>query len=191
MIVGREVEGERVIGARRAEPGEAVFAPLDVGCEFFREAAPNDTVDAVGADDEIGIDIRQIADVVAEFHFNPEFGASALKNLQQFHPSAAAESMAGRPDRFAVEDEIDLVPIGELVPDRVIALRIADEELVERLVRKNHAEAERIGRRIPLVYRYVIVRECFFCQQREVEAARPAADHRNAHRRPLRYLSYI
>src|SRR5262249_49791199 len=76
---------------------------------------------------------------------------------------------------------VDVAPVGETSADHLVRGDVVRLEGVERLVGKDHAEAEGVVRAVPLVDRDVPARPGFLRKQREVEAARPAADHRDLH----------
>ena len=115
-------------------------------------------------------------------HLDTEFAAATLQDQQQLHPAAAAESVTGGPDGFAVKHEIDLVPIGELRGDVLISLLVVGVEVIEGFVGKHHAEAEGIVRTIALMDVDRMARPRLLRQYREVEPRRPASDDDNPHR---------
>ena len=89
--------------------------------------------------------------------------------------------MAAGTDHLAPEAEVDLVPIGEGLRDRRVGLGVAVQEGAERLVRKDHPEAEGVVGPVALVEVDLRLGHGLLDQDREVEPARSAADHRNAH----------
>ena len=110
-----------------------------------------------------------------------EPGAAALQHVEQRAPRAAAEAVPAAADRLAVEDEVDLVPVDEDVPDRVVAFPVVVPEIVERLVGEHDAEAERVVAPVAFVNLDVPAGPGFLRQQREIEPGRSAADHRDPH----------
>ena len=188
VIVLGKIEGEGIVRFGRAQPGEAVFPHVDLRPEDVDKRFAHDGIDTVRADDQVGVDVFQIVDFVRIQCFDPDFVAAPLQNLQQFHAPAAAEPVAGRAHGLAVQDEVDLVPIGELTGDRVVTFRIAGQKMIQRLVGKHHTEAERVVRAVALVDRHVVGRPGFLGEKGEVEPAGPAPDDGDAHGSIFRYL---
>ena len=50
VIVGRKIERERIVWPCRAEPGETVLTPLDIGAKLVGKRVADDAIDPVGAD---------------------------------------------------------------------------------------------------------------------------------------------
>src|SRR5439155_7171877 len=76
----------------------------------------------------------------------------------------------------------DLVaPVGEAPADALVGDRIAGLESVERLVGEHHAEAEGVVGPVALVERDLPARPGFLREEREVQAAGPAADDADFH----------
>src|SRR3546814_3151842 len=55
MFVGLEDEGEGIERQRRPEPDEAVAAPVEAGAETVLPVVAHQTVDAVGADQQVAV----------------------------------------------------------------------------------------------------------------------------------------
>jgi hypothetical protein len=80
--------------------------------------------------------------------------------------------------------DVDLVPIGEVVDDLIVALGIRVAEVAEGLVREDDAEAEGVVGAVALVDGNVVGRVLLLHQQAEVEPGGAAADDGNLHRIP-------
>ena len=160
-----------------------MIAPqLDFRLEMLLVAFADEAVDPVRGDDQIGIlELFEIGDLAREVKLDAELAATRVQNQQQRAALGAAEAVAGRSNHFAVEVEVDLVPIGEFARDGLVGRRVVIHQIVERLVGEHHAEAERIVRPVPLVNGDVVVRISFLHQQGEIEPAGTAADDDDFH----------
>ncbi len=81
--------------------------------------------------------------------------------------------------RGALEVDLDVVPVDELVGDRRVALRVVALEIVERLVGEDDAEAEGVADQVPLVDGDVDERRRLLHQDREIEPGGSGADDRH------------
>src|SRR3954465_888641 len=115
-----ESEGEGLEHLARAEPEEFVPAHLDVDSEMRLIGVPDAAVGAVGGDDQIVA--GPIVEVGAGFALEMETYAQRarpfLQDVQQPLAANADEAMAGRPDRLAMNMDLDIVPMGEFALDR-------------------------------------------------------------------------
>ena len=178
-----EEEGEGVERARRPHPGEVVRPQVDARLELAGEGLAHARIDAVGADQEIGIAHRGferrhlglVPDVDAERTRAP------AQDLQQGGARAAAEAVAADAVGGVAEMDLDIVPIGEMADDGAIALAVERLEIVERLVGEHHAEAEGVVRPVALEHREARRRPGLLHQDREIEAGRSAADDVDFH----------
>ena len=78
-------------------------------------------VDAVRGDDQIGVgEFRDVADLAVEDQFDAQIGRAFLQDVEQAPALDAAEAVAARTDRAAVEVDVDVVPVGEAVGDALL-----------------------------------------------------------------------
>jgi hypothetical protein len=188
-----EPEGEGIERARRSHPDKAVWPQVGLWLEMICVGFADAAVDAVGRNDQI-ITARQhcwIVDLLLEQQFYTKLPRPVLQEHQQRPARAAAEAVAADAVRIALEMDFDVVPVGEAGADRLVTWRIRRLERVKRLVRENHAETECVICLVALDDRDVQRRPVTFHQEREIEACRPAACHRDAHERPPLSLEYI
>ena len=77
--------------------------------------------------------------------------------------------------------DLNVTPVGERIGDGMIARAIGSGECVQGLIAENNTEPERVVRAVALDHRDVCVWTIPLEQDREIQACRTAADHRNAH----------
>src|SRR3954451_14793166 len=82
----------------------------------------------------------------------------------------------------AAEVHGDIIPIGELLGDAPIARGIVFLEIVQRRVRKHHAEAERIVGPVSLVDRDFRLRPLLLQQDRGIKTGGTSADNCDLHK---------
>src|SRR6266436_6318725 len=145
--------------------------------------ASNGRVDPIRSDDEIGIENRGVErryfGLILDFH--TERARPPPQNLQERHAGAAAKAVAADTMSGATEMNFDIVPIGEVTDDGAVAFAVIGLESIERLVREDDPEAERIIGPVAFEYGDVRLRPCFFHQARKVEPGWAAADDVNFH----------
>src|SRR6266550_4169323 len=124
MLVLGEVEGECVERVGGPEPYEARCPRVEVGLELVSVVAAKSAVDAIGGDDEVSVgkaqcfEIRDVAQLGAESELDTQFGCTCLENVEKLLTSDAAEAVAARGDSPAVDKNVDIVPMREVVGDR-------------------------------------------------------------------------
>ena len=106
-----------------------------------------------------------------------------MEEPEQSRARTAGKAIAADAMHGAAEMDLDIVPIGEMVGDRPVALAIVPLELLERLVGEHHAEPERVVRPVALEHGDAGVRPRFLHQDREIEAGRAAANDVHLHGR--------
>jgi hypothetical protein len=74
---------------------------------------------------------------------------------------------------------VDVVPVREVVRDRAVSRLIRVREILQRRIGEYDAPAERVVGPIALVHDDLVLGILFFEQQRQVEAGRSGADHRD------------
>ena len=83
VVVAAEDEGERVEGQIAAEPDVLRRMDGDLRLEELGMGPPDQTVDAVGADDQVGArELVDIAHVSLEIDPDPERLAALLQDIQ-------------------------------------------------------------------------------------------------------------
>src|SRR5205807_2143168 len=118
---------------------------------------------------------------------HPEGAGALVEQAQQGAARAAAKTVAADPVHGAAEVDLDVIPIGEIVDDRLVALAVVGLEVLERLVGEHYPEAEGVVRPVALVDRDALLRPGLLHQDCEVEAGRAAADHVDLHGRLARF----
>ena len=93
---------------------------------------------------EVGIDLG------LELQLDAERARALLQEPQQRRARAAAEAVAADAVHRALEMDLDVVPVGEVVGDRAVALAVVVLERLQRLVGEHDAEAERVVRPVAL-----------------------------------------
>ena len=175
-------ESERVERAGGAHPGELVRPQVYLGSEMIGVMLAEAAVAAVGNDDQVGVrKVGRLVDLGLELQLDAELRSPLLQKQQQRPSRAPAEAVATDAVHAVLEVDRDVVPIGEVANDVLIALRIVFCEIVEGFVGKHHAEAEGVVGTIALEHGDLRVRTLLLEQDREVEARRPAADDRDLH----------
>ena len=113
----------------RAHPAESVGLVRDRWLEMLGKVIADGGVDAVGRENDIGIgklllNLRRI-DAGRKVHRDVEFAAALLQNLQQGEARRAAKTIAGAADFLALEVDGDVIPVGEMISDLFVGLRVA------------------------------------------------------------------
>src|SRR5688572_31486629 len=89
--------------------------------------------------------------------------------------------MAARCDSLVADENIDVVPVSEVVGNRAKSRLVCYTEILQRLVRENDAPSERIVGAVPLQHRYVVRRIGLLEEQRRVQPCRATADDDDFH----------
>ena len=92
-----------------------------------------------------------------------------------------AEPVAARRDSHALHVDIDVVPMREVIRDRLVGLRIGLAKVLHRLVGEHDAPAKRVVGRVALDHRDVVRRVCLLHEEGEIEPGRPSADDHYLH----------
>ncbi|MCU0625651.1 MAG: hypothetical protein MUF21_04070 [Gemmatimonadaceae bacterium] len=181
MLGAAEVEGEGVVGARRAEPDVAVGARLEVGIEVRGVVAAHERVHAVGGDDEVGVvELRLARDLGLVAEHDAQLLAAALQDGEEPLAPDADEAHGA-----AVDPHLDVVPVVERLLDGVGGRRIAAAHARHGGVGEDDAPAERVVWAIALDDGDVVRGERPLHEQGEVEARGTAADADDAHGAPV------
>ena len=137
----------------------------DAGAEFFREAAPHQRIDAVGADHQIGVaQFVERGDRAGECRLDADRAHALLQQLQQFQPADGGKADAVDDDGLVAQDERHVVPGLHLRRDQPIGLRVVVAQEFERALGEHHAEAEGGVGRVLLDQRHLGVRPPAFEQ---------------------------
>ena len=173
---------ERIHGTGRAQPGELVRAQVHGGLEMVAVRLAHPRVDAVGRDDQVAVrEILHAAGFMLELELHAQAPGPVLQQLEQCHARAAAESVPRAADRLALVDHVDVAPIGEGAPDRLVGGHVVVAKRAQGLVGEHHAETEGVVGAVALEDRDVPGRPVLFREQRKVQATRAAADDRDFH----------
>ena len=176
-----EDEREGVEDEVGPEPDVLAALRRDRRAELALQPAPDDAVDAVGADDEIGV-VRSAVELDAEREVDAEGEAAALEDLQEPLARDGREGMALRPEDAPAVADVHAVPARERVGDRQVRLLVGVAERAERLLAEDDAPAEgRVGG-VPLRHPHVDAGVDLLEQDRQVEPGRAGADDRDPHR---------
>ena len=179
-----EGEGEGVEGLVGAQPDEAALAQVDVGLVDLGVALADAAVEAVAGDDQIGLVLRGqrlvVGDVGLEHQLHAQFEAALLQDVEQPLAADAAEAMAAGTHLAALEEDLDVVPVVELVTDQRGGGRVGRRQVGQGLVAQHHAPAEGVEWAVSLDHRDFERRLARLHQQREVEPRGTAADAQHA-----------
>jgi hypothetical protein len=170
--------GERLV---RAEPGELAAPPIEARTKGLRVAFAERAAQAVAGHDQVRV--RQVVgvDLGLEHERHAQLGAPPVEDLQELLARQPAEPVPGRAHARAALVGLDVRPVGEVLLDRGVALRVRDLKAAERLVREDDAPAEGVVRAVALVDGDLGVREALLEQEREVQPSGPSADARDLH----------
>ena len=189
VLVLAEDERERVEGLGRAEPGEARLAPRDVGPEVLGVALAHHAVHAVGRHHEVGLEVGlQVVDLVLEVEPDPQPAGPLVQDLQHALAGEAAEPVSGAAHPFVVDVGVDVAPVGEVGSDLGETLGVGVLDVVERLVRKDHAPAERVVGPVAFVDVDLRLGVRLAHEDGEEEGGRSASDARDPQRSSSRPL---
>ena len=176
-----EGEGEGVEQLARSKPDEPALADLDVGLEGSGVFVADEAVDAVGGDDQIGVESLFVAHLLLEHELDAERLAARLQDVKKMLAADAGKAMAARGDGAALEVDVDVVPTAERTGDLLVGLRVRRTQITERLIGEHDAPAESVVRPVPLQYADVVGRIALLHQQGQVEPRRTAADAGYSH----------
>ena len=176
---------ERIERLGRAQPGEFVGPQVDARLEMVLVLLADARVDAVGDHDEIGVgEFFQSFDLALEAHLHAELAPAVLQDVEERDARAAAKAVAARAQHAALVDHVDVAPVGEAPADALVGDQIVGLERIERLVGEHHPEAEGVVGPVALADRDLPARPGFLREEREVQAAGPAADDADFHAAP-------
>ncbi len=176
-----EDERERAVRHGAAEPHELVRPHVDVGLQLGGERLAHPAADAVAADDDVRLDLRERLDLVLEFDADAEISGARLQDLEQRLALETAEAVAGRAEDFTAGVDLDVVPAGELRRDLRVGLGIGRGEVAERRVAEHDAEPERVVGTVAFVHDDVVLGRAALDEDAEVEPGRAAADTGDLH----------
>ena len=153
-----EDERERVEHEVRAEPGELAALRLDARPERIGVRAPHEAVDAVGADDEVGVrgDLRDVRHLRPEAEAHAELARPLLQDLEQQLARDRGERVTARAQQPAAVADVDRRPARERVGDPQVGLGVGVAQRAERLLREHDAPAERRVGRVALEHLDVV-----------------------------------
>ena len=171
------MEGEGGEGPRRAQPDEAVGTQVDRGLERVREMVAHPAVDAVGADHEVGVQVRlRVGHPRLEVEADAQIAAAPMQQHEQRSSRQPGEAVPGRLQTTAPVVDVDVVPVMEPLLDRAQRRGVGVGDLLQRGVREDDAEAEGVVGPVAFEDRDVSRGVVLLEEQRGEEAAGPAPD---------------
>ncbi len=176
-------KSERVVELVRAQPNEAVGAHGDFGFEHLGVLAANTRIDAVAGNDQIGVRVISIGVGVGFKHqLDAQCFTAGLKNIEQLFAPNAHKTVATGANRLALEDQLDVIPVVEGLPNLSCGDRVLHLHVVHGGVREHHAPTKGVVRLVALHHGDVVGRVVLLHQQREIQARGAAANAHNLHR---------
>lgn len=187
-----EGEGEGVEGLVRAEPEEFVAADLDVDVEMLGIGVADAAVGAVRRDDEVIIGpVGEIgARLMLEMQVHAELAGTFLQDREQALAADADKTMAGGADTFAMDMDVDIVPMREFVADGGATDGIVRHQILDGLVREDDPPAERIVGPVAFEQVDLMAGIAQLHRNREIEAGRTTTETRDLHDIDLHCSSY-
>ena len=187
MFGAFEDEGEGVVEFLvGAQPDELAQAHVDIGLEHILIFAADLAVQPVRGNDQIVI--RGIAFRAAEFGFKPhvhaQFAGAILQQGQHLLASDPGKAMPARHVAMAVADHGDIVPVDEIVADRLRRLRIVALHPFQRVIRQHDAPAEGVIGPVAFQHRDLMRGVAQLHRDREIQTRGPAAEAENLHAVP-------
>ena len=179
-----EDEGEGVVEFLfRAKPDELAAAHVDVGAEDLGIFAADAAVQPVAGHDQIVVAAVAFGGVEfgAELEVNAQFARALLQQDQQLPPPDARKTVSPRHLPVPVADDRDVVPIDEVVADRLRRGRVVAFQPRQGVVGQHHAPAKGVARAVAFQHGHVMRRIAQLHRDREIEARRPAAQTENLH----------
>lgn len=144
-------EGEPIELVCRAEPDELGSRGLGGVAQAVAELFAGGRVGAVSADNHIEvIELRQIGDVLAKARIDADICRPVLHELQEGLAVNGGHAVAGERLLFTFEPDLDVLPVGAVVPEAVADNRIGVVDPVQRCVGEDDAEAEGVSCLVPL-----------------------------------------
>jgi hypothetical protein len=171
-----ELEGvEDEVGA---EPHVLGAARVQRRAERGLVRAAHRAVDAVGADDEVGV--REVG-IRAEVQPHAERVGPPLQGAEQLPPAERREAVAAGGHDLALVVDVDLGPAGEQRGELRERLGVGRLDPLQRLVGEDDAEAERVVGSVPFVDPDVVGGVQPLGEDREVEPGRASTHDRDPH----------
>lgn len=87
--------------------------------------------------------------------------------------------MTAGSNRPALDVDVDVIPVGEVIDDLLVGWWIGLSEVVERGIGEDDPPAERVGRAVPLQYGDVVSRIGPLQQQCQIQTRRSTPNNRN------------
>ena len=179
-----EREGEGVECLVRAEPDEAAFAQVDVGLVHVGVARADAAVETIAGDHQVSLVLRGqrlvVGRVGLEDQVDAQFEAALLQDVQQALAADAAEAVAAGAHLPALEEDLDVIPMVERLPDHPRRAGLGHLEIGQRLVAQHHAPAEGVEGAVALDHGDLELRMPRLHQQSEVQPRGAATDTKDA-----------
>lgn len=145
---------ERAFGA---EPGEVVTALADVRAERLRERLPRRTVDAVGADHQIGLGghVRGLSDRRLEAEIHAHLATAVVEDLQQRRSHEAGVRVAAAANALSPVVGVDRIPGGSSLDQPRRGRLVGVAQNGGAFLREDDPPAVRLVGRVALAHRHV------------------------------------
>ena len=180
-----EDEGEGVVeGLVRAEPDELVAPDVDLGAEGGGEFVAHARVDAVAGHHQVELVHEGAGRVELGLEPQPDaqLAGAPLQEDQHLPPPDPGESVPARDQPLPLVVHGDVVPVGEVVADRLRADGVVSLHVRQRVVRQHHAPAEGVVGAVALDHRDVMGRVTQLHRAGEIQPRRAAPETGNLHR---------
>src|SRR5438270_4667872 len=171
VIISPEDEGKGVERKVAAEPDVLGRVQGERGLQGLGQRAAHQAIDAVSANDEIGVlELGKLVNFALELKSHAELPAAPLQNVEQHFARDAGENMAARTDASISVIDVDRVPAGKAVLDLGVRFVIGISERPERFFGEDDAPAEGGVRPIALDEEDFVTRPRLFRQEGKDEA---------------------
>ena len=179
-----EDEGKGVVEfLMRAEPDELAQPRVDIGLEDIGIFIADLGIDPVRGDDQIVIPaiVLGTAELGFELQVDAQFPRAPLQQDQHLLAPDPGKAMPARHRAHPVMHHRDIVPVGEVIADRLRRLGVVGLHPAQRIVRQHHAPSERVIGAVALHHRHFVRGVAQLHADREIEPRWTAAETDNLH----------
>ena len=181
-----EDEGKGIVELLvRAQPDEVVLAHVDLGLELCLVDLAGAGIQTVRGDNQVVLCLELgqalFRDVVFEDKVHADLARALLEQQKHLLAPDAAEAVAARGHRLFAADDLDVIPVGEMVTDHLLADRIVAFEIRHCLIRKDHPPAEGVVGAVALVNGNVVRGVAQLHRNCEVEPGGASAQYSDLH----------
>src|SRR5579885_2456304 len=149
---------------------------------MFRVGSANNTVDAIGSDQEIiRRKLAQIGDIAAKTQLNTLLAATLLQNREQHFSRNTGNDMAATTYSLTTIQNVDIIPEDETIGDLLVGFVVSTLERGKRAVRKHHAPAISDICRIALENSNAVRGVIFFDEQTGIQTCRASTKNNDVH----------